>query len=155
MGSENNGKFTPALLASAVVAALGGLLFGFDTAVIAGVSKALKEIYSLGDMGEGFTVSVALLGTMAGALAASVPSDKWGRRDSLKLTGFLFLVSALGCASAWNWHSMLFFRFVGGLGIGAASVIAPMYIAEISPAKSRGLLVATFQWNIVAGILLA
>lgn len=152
---QNVVKMNFALLTSAVVAALAGLLFGFDTAVIAGVTKPLSKIYALGDWGQGLTVSIALWGTMLGAAFASWPADRIGRRDSLKITGVLFFVSAVGCAFAWNWHSMLFFRFVGGVGIGIASVIAPMYIAEIAPAKLRGIFVATFQGNIVAGILLA
>ena len=152
---QNTIKMNSALLASAVVAALAGLLFGFDTAVIAGVTKPLSKIYALSEWGQGFTVSIALWGTMLGAAFASFPADKIGRRDSLKITGALFLLSAIGCAFAWDWHSMLFFRFVGGVGIGIASVIAPMYIAEIAPAKLRGVFVATFQGNIVFGILLA
>lgn len=152
---QNTIKMNSALLASAVVAALAGLLFGFDTAVIAGVTKPLSKIYALSEWGQGFTVSIALWGTMLGAAFASFPADKIGRRDSLKITGALFLLSALGCAFAWDWHSMLFFRFAGGVGIGIASAIAPMYIAEIAPAKLRGVFVATFQGNIVFGILLA
>lgn len=147
--------FTPILFLSAIASALGGLLFGFDTAVIAGVTESVSNLYALSDWGTGFTVSIALLGTMLGAVVASLPAEKFGRRDSLKLTGILFLASAIGCAFAWDWYSLLFFRFIGGVGIGLASVIAPMYIAEISPTKWRGIFVATFQWNIVAGILLA
>ena len=155
MENQKELKITRPLMLSAFAAALAGLLFGFDTAVIAGVVPALEKIYALNPWGKGFTVSIALLGTMLGALSASLPADKIGRRDSLKITGVLFFVSAVGCALAWGWHSMLVFRFVGGVGIGVASVIAPMYIAEIAPAKYRGVFVATFQGNIVGGILLA
>ncbi|MBR4597605.1 MAG: sugar porter family MFS transporter [Opitutales bacterium] len=155
MENQNELKITRPLMLSAFAAALAGLLFGFDTAVIAGVIPSLEKVYALDEWGKGFTVSIALLGTMLGALCASLPADKLGRRDSLKITGALFFVSAVGCALAWGWHSMLFFRFVGGVGIGVASVIAPMYIAEIAPAKYRGVFVATFQGNIVGGILLA
>jgi sugar porter (SP) family MFS transporter len=140
---------------STVVAALGGLLFGFDTAVIAGATDALARVYSLTPGGLGLTVAIALWGTVIGALTASYPGDRWGRRDSLRLMALLYLISALGCAFAWDWYSLVFFRFVGGLAIGGSSVLGPMYIAEIAPAKWRGRLVGFFQFNIVAGILLA
>lgn len=143
------------LIRSTVVAALGGLLFGFDTAVIAGTTSALKELYGLSPGLLGFTVSVALWGTVIGSMMAGWPGDRWGRRDSLRLMAVLFFVSAAGCAVAWDWYSLLFFRFIGGLGVGGASVLGPMYIAEIAPAKWRGRLVGFFQFNIVSGILLA
>jgi SP family arabinose:H+ symporter-like MFS transporter len=86
---------------------------------------------------------------------AGIPGDRWGRRDSLRAMAVLYLISALGCAFAWDWYSLIFFRFIGGLGIGGSSVLGPMYIAEIAPAKWRGRLVGLFQFNIVFGILLA
>ena len=138
-----------------IVAALGGFLFGFDTAVIAGTTKALKELFTLDAASLGLTVSIALWGTMLGALFSSIPADAFGRRFCLKITGILFFVSAVGCAVAWDWYSLVVFRFIGGLGVGAASVIGPMYIAEIAPANSRGRLVGLFQFNIVFGILMA
>jgi MFS transporter, SP family, arabinose:H+ symporter len=143
------------LVKSTVVAALGGLLFGFDTAVIAGATDALVRVYSLTPAGLGLTVAIALWGTVIGALTASYPGDRWGRRDSLRLMALLYLISALGCAFAWDWYSLVSFRFVGGLAIGGSSVLGPMYIAEIAPARWRGRLVGFFQFNIVAGILLA
>jgi sugar porter (SP) family MFS transporter len=143
------------LLKSTVVAALGGLLFGFDTAVIAGATADLTHFFSLTPGGLGLTVAIALWGTVAGALLAGIPGDRFGRRDSLRVMAILYLVSALGCAFAWNWYSLVFFRFLGGLAIGGSSVLGPMYIAEIAPAKWRGRLVAFFQFNVVAGILLA
>lgn len=143
------------LLRSAIVAALGGLLFGFDTAVIAGTTRALSETYSLSPALLGFTVASALWGTVLGSLLAAAPSDRWGRLASLRILAVLFVASALGCAFAWDWHSLVFFRFIGGLGIGGSSVIGPMYIAEIAPAARRGRMVALFQFNVVAGILLA
>ncbi len=143
------------LIKSTVVAALGGLLFGFDTAVISGTTRGLAQTYSLGPRGLGFTVSIALLGTVVGSLLAGIPGDRYGRRDSLRIMAVLYLVSALGCAGAWNWTSLLFFRFIGGLGIGGSSVLGPMYIAEIAPASWRGRLVGFFQFNVVFGILLA
>jgi len=144
-----------ALVKSTVVAALGGLLFGFDTAVIAGTTAALTSFYSLTSAGLGLTVSIALWGTVIGALSASIPGDRYGRRDSLRVMATFYLVSALGCAFAFSWSSLVVFRFIGGLAIGGSSVLGPMYIAEIAPAKWRGRLVGFFQFNVVAGILLA
>jgi len=138
-----------------LVAALGGLLFGFDTAVISGTTEALEAVYRLNDFWLGFTVAIALLGTIVGSISIGWPTDRIGRRNMLVLTGIFYLVSAVGSALAWNWHSFLIFRFIGGLGVGGASVLSPMYIAEIAPAKSRGRLVALAQFNIVLGILLA
>ncbi len=146
---------TKTLVRATLVAALGGLLFGFDTAVIAGTTSALRQLFGLSPAALGLTVSIALWGTVAGSLLASLPADRWGRRESLQLTAVLFLLSALGCASAWNWPALVTARFIGGLGIGAASVLGPMYIAEIAPARWRGRLVGIFQFNVVAGILLA
>ena len=143
------------LLKSTVVAALGGLLFGFDTAVIAGTTRALSETYRLSPGSLGVTVAAALWGTILGAMLAGIPGDRYGRRDSLRAMAVLYLVSALGCAFAWSWSALVFFRLIGGLGIGGSSVLGPMYIAEIAPAKWRGRLVGFFQFNVVFGILLA
>ncbi|HEY3454553.1 MAG TPA: sugar porter family MFS transporter [Bryobacteraceae bacterium] len=140
---------------SAIVAALGGLLFGFDTAVIAGTTSDLTAVYSLTPALLGWTVSSALWGTIVGAMFAGVPGDRYGRRDSLRIMAILYVVSALGCGFAWNWSSLVFFRFLGGLGIGGSSVLGPMYIAEIAPSRWRGRLVGLFQFNVVFGILLA
>ena len=148
-------KLSPSLVKSTIVASLGGLLFGFDTAVIAGTTAALSKIYYLSPLALGFTVASALCGTIFGAMIAGIPSNRYGRRDSLRALAVLYVVSAFGCAFAWNWYSLLFFRFVAGLGIGGSSVIGPMYIAEISPARWRVRLVGFFQFNVVAGILLA
>ena len=148
-------KIRASLVKSTIVAALGGLLFGFDTAVIAGCTRAVQELFSLSDGMLGFTVASALIGTIIGSLAVGKPGDTYGRRSCLKLMGLLFLISALGCAVSWDHYSLVFFRFVGGLGVGGASVLGPMYIAEISPAGLRGRLVGFFQFNIVLGILLA
>src|SRR5437660_6385452 len=143
------------VLKSTVVAALGGLLFGFDPAVIAGTTRALSETYHLSPGSLGVTVAAALWGTILGAMFAGIPGDRYGRRDSLRAMAVLYLVSALGCAFAWSWNALVFFRFIGGLGIGGSSVLGPMYIAEIAPAKWRGRLVGFFQFNVVFGILLA
>ena len=143
------------LLLSAMVAALGSLLFGFDTAVVSGTTEALRHAFALNDNLLGFTVSSALIGTMFGAFGAGRPADWWGRRPVLTVLAVMFLISATGCALAWNWYALLFFRFLGGVAVGAASVVCPMYITEIAPAQSRGLLVCVSQLNIVVGILLA
>src|SRR5437879_8596733 len=148
-------KLNSYLLKSTIVAALGGLLFGFDTAVIAGTTHALTETFHLSAWALGMTVSAALWGTILGSMLPGIPGDKFGRRDSLRVMAVLYLVSALGCAFAGNWSELVLFRFIGGLGIGGSSVLGPMYIAEVAPAKWRGRLVGLFQFNIVFGILLA
>ncbi|MCS7041459.1 MAG: sugar porter family MFS transporter [Bryobacteraceae bacterium] len=148
-------RLNATLVKSTVVAALGGLLFGFDTAVIAGATSALQRLFELSPAMLGLTVASALYGTIAGAMFAGIPGDRWGRRASLRLLALFYLVSALGCALAWNWTSFVVSRFVCGLAIGGSSVLGPMYIAEIAPARWRGRLVGFFQFNIVFGILLA
>jgi len=148
-------KESPILIKSTIVAALGGLLFGFDTAVIAGTTSALTQTYHLSPGLLGITVAAALWGTILGAMFAGIPGDLYGRRDSLRIMAVLYFVSAVGCAFAWSWPAFVFFRFVGGLGIGGSSVLGPTYIAEIAPAKQRGRLVGFFQFNVVLGILLA
>jgi sugar porter (SP) family MFS transporter len=148
-------KLNSTLLKSTVVAALGGLLFGFDTVVIAGAIQPLKALYHLSPFWEGFTVAAALVGTVIGSMLAGIPGDRLGRRASLRWMAVLYVVSAGGCAFAWNWSALVLFRFIGGLGIGGSSVLGPMYIAEIAPAKWRGRLVGVFQFNVVLGILLA
>jgi sugar porter (SP) family MFS transporter len=140
---------------STIVGALGGLLFGFDTAVISGTTHALSLVYHLSPALLGVTVSSALVGTVIGAMAAGIPGQKFGRRDSLRVMAVFYVLSAIGCAFAWNWPALIFFRFIGGLGIGGSSVLGPMYIAEIAPPDWRGRLVGFFQVNIVVGILLA
>jgi len=143
------------VIKSTVVGALGGLLFGFDTAVISGTTHALTQVYHLSPALLGVTVSSALLGTVIGAMGAGIPGQKYGRRDSLRVMAIFYFISALGCAFAWSWPALIFFRFIGGLGIGGSSVLGPMYIAEIAPTEWRGRLVGFFQVNIVVGILLA
>jgi sugar porter (SP) family MFS transporter len=148
-------KLNAYLVKSTAVAALGGLLFGFDTAVISGTTRALTATYNLTPTSLGLTVSIALWGTVIGTMVAGYLGDRFGRRDSLRLMAVLYLISSLGCAFAWDWSSLVVFRFIGGLGIGGSSVLGPMYIAEIAPAKWRGRLVGSFQINIVVGILVA
>ncbi len=155
MSNEQTGHINAFLLKSTIVAALGGLLFGFDTAVIAGTTDALTKVFALTPTLLGITVSAALWGTVIGSMFAAAPSDRYGRRASLRALAVLYVVTALGCALAWDWNSFIFFRFIGGLAIGGSSVIGPMYIAEIAPAAKRGRLVGFFQFNIVTGILVA
>jgi SP family arabinose:H+ symporter-like MFS transporter len=143
------------LAKATAVGALGGLLFGFDTAVISGTTHSLTIAYGLSPRALGVTVAMALLGTVMGAMSAGIPGQKWGGRETLRVLAVFYVISALGCAFAWNWHALLVARFIGGLGIGGSSVLGPVYIAELAPAKTRGRLVGTFQINIVIGILLA
>ncbi len=135
--------------------ALGGLLFGFDTAVIAGATHPLTLQYGLDSWSLGITVSIALWGTVAGALGSGELGQRIGSRAALRVMAVLYVISALGCAFAPTWIFFLVFRFIGGIGIGGSSVLGPVYIAELAPAKWRGRLVGMFQINIVIGILLA
>ncbi len=143
------------LLRSAITGALGGLLFGFDTAVIAGTTYALKGHFLLSPFQLGFTVSIALWGTVLGAMCAGAIGQRIGSRATLRIMAVLYVLSALGCALAWSWPVFLIARFLGGLGIGGSSVLGPVYIAELAPPNYRGRLVGLFQINIVVGILLA
>jgi MFS transporter, SP family, arabinose:H+ symporter len=148
-------KLNANLIKATLVGALGGLLFGFDTAVISGTTHALRILYGLNEKTLGFTVMIALLGTIVGSMFAGIPGQKYGGRETLRFLAACYVISAIGCAFAWSWPSLLVFRFIGGLGIGGSSVMGPVYIAEIAPAKWRGRLVGTFQINIVIGILAA
>ncbi len=143
------------LIFATIVSALGSFLFGFDTAVISGTTKYITQFFNLTDSTLGITVSIALVGTVIGAIAVGKPGDIFGRRFILFICGAFYFLSAIGCAFATGWFFLLFSRFLGGLAIGASSVVAPMYIAEISPGKMRGRLVAVAQFNIVLGILVA
>lgn len=143
------------LFMGCLVAALGGLLFGADTAVISGAEQSIKEVFHLEGFWHGFTNAIALIGTIIGSIACSPLLDSYGRKKVLLLVAVLFVTSAVGCAFSASWVGFLFYRFLGGLGIGASSVAGPMYISEIAPPKLRGRLVALFQFNIVLGILLA
>ena len=150
-----NEKATSLVIRSSIVASLGGLLFGFDTAVISGTTEALRSVFNLNDWTLGLTVSSALFGTILGAATIQYPTNRYGRKPTLIMIAALYLISALGSAFPWNWSSFLFFRFIGGIGVGGASVVSPLYTAEIAPPKRRGFLVALTQFNIVLGILLA
>lgn len=146
---------TIAIVVSVLGAALGGLLFGLDTAVISGATAALQVRFALSNQALGFTVASALIGTVVGSLGAGSPADRFGRRPVLLAIAALYILSALGTALAADWPMLLAFRLLGGVAIGAASVVTPVYIAEVSPARFRGRLVALNQLNIVGGILLA
>lgn len=143
------------LMKATLTGALGGLLFGFDTVVISGIIDAVVRLYGLSDFGKGWTVAIALIGTVVGSFGAGVVGHKLGSRETLRLTAILYVISAVGSALAWNWPALMVFRFIGGLGIGASSVLGPVYIAELAPAKWRGRLVGAFQFNVVFGILVA
>ena len=138
-----------------IIIAFGGFLFGLDTAVISGAEQSIQKLWNLDVFEHGLTVSIALIGTVVGAMLGGIPSDKYGRKKTLFWIAVFFLVSAVGSALAIDWYTFLFFRFLGGLGVGCSSVTAPMYISEISPASHRGRFVGMFQFNVVLGILIA
>jgi len=138
-----------------LVGALGGLLFGFDTAVISGTTQQLTSVFHLSAFRLGLTVSIAVLGAVLGAISSGQLGQKIGPRQALRIMALLYLISSLGCAFAWSWPLLVAFRLLGGLGIGGSSVLGPVYIAELAPAKWRGRLVGLFQINIVLGILIA
>ena len=138
-----------------IIVALGGFLFGFDTAVISGVEKQIQDLFQLSAFQHGFTISSALIGTVLGALISGRPADRYGRKAILFIIAALYVTTALGSALATNMWSFIVYRFLGGIGVGASSVVAPMYIAEISPARIRGRMTAMFQFNVIFGILIA
>lgn len=148
-------QLKPYMFWVAFVASLGGLLFGFDTAVISGAEGQIQTVYGLSDFAHGFTIATALIGTIIGAFFCGKPAERYGRKRSLIVIAFLYLVSAVGSGAIVNWYSFMIFRFIGGLAVGASSVVGPMFIAEISPFSWRGRFVAFFQFNIVLGIVLA
>jgi sugar porter (SP) family MFS transporter len=148
-------KSTTKVFTWSIIVALGGFLFGFDTAVISGAEKQIQELFQLSSLMHGFTISSALIGTVIGALISGKPADRFGRRPILFTIAALYVTTAVGSALANNVSSFIVFRFLGGIGVGASSVVAPMYIAEISPAKIRGRMTAMFQFNVIFGILIA
>ena len=143
------------LTRSALIAALAGFLFGFDTVVISGAEQRIQALWVLSNWQHGFAVSTALWGTVTGALLGAWPADRYGRRTTLLGIGILYLVSALWSALATGPMTFMLARFIGGIGIGVSTVVAPLYIAEIAPADMRGRLTGLFQFNIVFGILVA
>ncbi len=143
------------IFAWSLVIALGGFLFGFDTAVISGAEQSIQKYWGLTTVQHGLTVSIALIGTIIGSILGAIPSDRLGRKKTLYIIAFLYLLSSLGTALSTNWYCFLIFRLLGGLGVGASSVTAPIYISEISPAAKRGKLVGLFQFNVVLGIVIS
>ncbi|MFT7150725.1 MAG: SP family xylose:H+ symportor-like MFS transporter, partial [Nonlabens sp.] len=140
----------------AITVALAGFLFGFDTVVISGANQPIKELWNMTPFFHGtFIMSMALWGTVFGALLGGIPCDKFGRKKTLFWIGILYLISAIGSGLATDPYTFSIFRFIGGLGVGASSVAAPTYISEISGSKDRGKLVALYQFMIVFGILIA
>ena len=139
-----------------ITVALAGFLFGFDTAVISGADQPIQKLWGTSDLFHGtFIMSMALWGTVIGALLGGIPCDYFGRKKTLFWIGVLYFISAAGSALAVDPYTFSFFRFIGGLGVGASSVAAPTYISEIAPFEKRGRLVALYQFNIVFGILIA
>lgn len=138
-----------------LIAALGGFLFGFETAVISGAEKTIQSLWNLSSGWQGFTVASSLIGTVIGSLIAGMPAQRFGRKKVLLVIAFLYLLSAIGCSLTSIWELFILFRFIGGLAVGASSVVGPMYISEIAPANIRGRLAGSFQLNIVAGIFVA
>ena len=153
--TQNSAAMTATLWRGVVVGALAGLLFGFDTAVIAGTTEGLRHAFALNATTLGITVSSALWGTLLGAVTAGGPGDRYGARACMRWVAALYLLSGLGCLLAWRWDVLITFRVLAGLAVGASSVLAPVYIAEIAPPARRGALVGGFQLAIVAGILVA
>jgi sugar porter (SP) family MFS transporter len=139
----------------ALIAALGGFLFGFETVVISGAEKTLEQFWHLDSFSHGFTVASSLIGTVLGSMLAAAPARKFGRKKTLQVIATLFIIAAVGCASVSAWVAFICFRIIGGLAVGASSVVAPMYISEIAPAALRGRLAGSFQLNIVTGICIA
>ena len=139
----------------AVVAAIGGILFGYDTAVISGTTAIVKAQFGLSDAGEGWYVGCALIGSICGVLAAGTLSDYLGRKLTMLISAALFSISAIGCAVCGSFDSLVAYRIIGGVGIGIVSIVSPIYISEASPAKIRGTLVSLYQLAVTVGFLLA
>ncbi|WP_414696824.1 MFS transporter, partial [Paraflavisolibacter sp. H34] len=138
-----------------LIAALGGFLFGFETAVISGAEKTIQQLWHLSSGWQGFTVASSLIGTVIGSVIAGAPAQRHGRKKVLTIIALLYLLSAVGCAVTPLWSLFILFRFVGGIAVGASSVVGPMYISEVAPARIRGRLAGSFQLMIVAGIFIA
>src|SRR5215204_3920711 len=151
----NDAKATGYAVRISMVAALGGFLFGFETAVISGAEKTIQQLWNLSSGCQGFTVASSLIGTVIGSIVAGMPAQKYGRKKVLTVIAIMYLFSAIGCALTSVWILFITFRFIGGLAVGASSVVGPMYISEVAPPKVRGRLAGSFQLMIVAGIFTA
>ena len=139
----------------AAVAAIGGILFGYDTAVISGTTEIVKNQFQLTDMKEGWYVGCALIGSICGVLVAGSLSDYLGRKLTMLISAALFSISAIGCAVCGSFDGLVAYRIVGGVGIGIVSIVSPIYISEVSPAKIRGTLVSLYQLAVTVGFLMA
>src|SRR3984957_9438436 len=148
-------KINAFLLRCTLIAALGGFLFGFETAVISGAEKTIQSLWGLSDFLLGFTVAASLIGTVIGSMIAGKPAQRYGRKKVLVVIALMYLLSAVGCSLTPTWSLFIIFRMIGGIAVGASSVVGPMYISEIAPAAVRGRLTGMFQLNIVIGILVA
>lgn len=139
----------------ALVAAIGGILFGYDTAVISGTTEIVKDQFRLTTIAEGWYVGCALIGSILGVMIAGMMSDYLGRKRTMLISALLFSVSAIGCAVCQDFNQLVIFRIVGGFGIGIVSIVSPIYISEIAPAQKRGTLVSLYQLAVTVGFLLA
>ncbi len=148
-------NLSPRILYWAITSALAGFIFGFDTVVISGAEEKIQHIWKLSSEMHGIAMGAALYGTILGSILGGYPTERWGRKLTLVSIGALYVISALGCAFAWDFYSFFIARFLGGIGIGVSTVAAPLYISEISPPARRGRLAGMFQFNIVFGILVA
>ena len=148
-------KVSARIVFLAVVAAIGGILFGYDTAVISGTTEVVKTQFGLSTGGEGWYVGCALIGSIIGVLVAGMLSDFLGRKKTMIISALLFSISAIGCAVCADFSQLVIFRIIGGLGIGIVSIVSPIYISEVSPAEVRGTMVSLYQLFITIGFLLA
>ena len=153
--SASGSKNTTYAVWISLIAALGGFLFGFETAVISGAEKTIQKLWSLSPGWQGFTVASSLIGTVIGSIIAGTPAQRYGRKKTLTGIAILYLVCAIGCSLTPIWVLFITFRFIGGLAVGASSVVGPMYISEVSPPRIRGRLAGSFQLMIVTGIFVA
>ena len=148
-------KVSARIIFLAVVAAIGGILFGYDTAVISGTTEVVKAQFGLSTGGEGWYVGCALIGSIIGVLTAGMLSDFLGRKKTMLISALLFSISAIGCAVCADFTQLVIFRMIGGFGIGIVSIVSPIYISEVSPAQVRGTMVSLYQLFITIGFLLA
>ena len=155
LGIDQSSKSSGYAVRISLIAALGGFLFGFETAVISGAEKTIQQLWNLSPGWQGFTVASSLIGTVIGSMIAGTPAQRYGRKRVLSVIAILYLFSAAGCALTPVWILFVTFRFIGGLAVGASSVVGPMYISEVAPAKIRGRLAGSFQLMIVTGIFVA